>query len=80
MTRRQRAQVVELLRCAADLHVTDGMYGGLWSAGVHLDLSHSPLWNVAYAARRAAYNEIGGETYFDSCLLAAQRVEEGWEP
>jgi hypothetical protein len=76
VTRKERAQVVELLRCAADLHVIDGQFGGLWSAGVHLEMSHSPLWNIAYAARRDAYNEIGGETYLESCLLAAQRVED----
>jgi len=76
----ERAQVVELLRCAADLHITDGQFGGLWSAGTHLDLSHSYLWNLAYQARRDAYNEIGGETYLDSCLLSAARIEEGSYP
>lgn len=76
MTKRQRAQVVELLRCAADLHVGDSDTG-LAHATDALEADH--LWKLALEARVAARSD-GPTEYLHTCLEAAARVEEGSYP
>jgi hypothetical protein len=86
MTKRQRAQVVELLRCAADLWQR-GM-GGIGAAEVAFvgEQAARPIWKIACRAWESASNSIHPETRFagwsygDVCLLAAARVEEGSYP
>lgn len=77
MTKRERAQVVELLRCAAD--------GGTLSPWP--PIPNTIEW-LAWEAKRAinadeslTYNQRwGGRTYQWRLLEAAQRVEEGTWP
>jgi hypothetical protein len=73
---RTREQVVELLRCAADLCALDHDQG-LGRACELLDAKDH--WDLAYDARIAA--KCSGPTeYLYTCLEAAQRVEEGSYP
>lgn len=92
MSPRQRAQVVVLLRCAADFSRTgwgwpppiceaDAALGGTGSIN-----RPGPL---AVIAMQAAADVIGGyavgcagdsHAIADVCLEAAQRVEDGWTP
>jgi hypothetical protein len=76
MTARQRAQVVELLRCAADLNVLNPDHG-IAQATEALDSDEA--WQPAYNARQAARND-GPTEYRHTCLEAAIRIEQGWEP
>lgn len=78
MTKRQRAQVVELLRCAADCK-------SLAIADV-IPRPGTLAW-VAWEAKRATQAECrlysidtDDERYRWLLLEAAQRVEEGWTP
>lgn len=73
MTKKQREQVVELLRCAAD---------GEKSLREMEDALDAPrkLTMIALHAWDVAYRELESHEYRRSCLLAAQRVEEGWTP
>ena len=75
MTRKQRAQVVELLRCAAD----------------YVDRSCIPIWNAAHAtsegaieAHRTALDALDAVRDLTNrkfrILEAAARVEEGSYP
>ena len=73
MSKAQRAQVVELLRCAADLHFDSR--GGLTSIG-H---DEPEAWTEAYLARNAVLDDIPLPG-FDALLEAAARVEEGSYP
>ena len=86
MTKKQREQVVELLRCAAD---DDGYESilGLSDARRHLDHQWgSDIERIAWMARVAAFDaedqfaDIEDEEYRYRLLEAAQRVEEGWTP
>ena len=76
MTRRERAQVVELLRCAADRR-------SLSVADVH-PVQGTLGW-IAWEAKRALqpsfrYPAPLTEAYRELLLEAAARVEEGWTP
>lgn len=91
MTKKQRAQVVELLRCAADDDVNGtaaglvGMFGAVyetlsscrveWLAWKILDAV--PIPAKAYERPMAGCRD---EVYRARLLEAAQRVEEGWTP
>lgn len=95
MTKRQRAQVVELLRCAADLAVCGDRCSALDSAARHLELQMLPSlcpplrdghWSELIRSPGPIRDsidhrwEICGPGY-EFCLLeAAQRVEEGSWP
>lgn len=81
MTPKQRADVVELLRCAADCWHTIGCgIGGAW----HLLQCDGEIHDAAVkawdmTARNHEYpTVIRGYTYADMCLEAAARVEEGY--
>lgn len=82
MTKKQRAQVAKLLRCAADYY-DHGFFGcngiGTASSGLGLDDPHDPIWETAVQARRDADRD-GSADYAISCLKAAARVEEGLWP
>jgi hypothetical protein len=83
VTRKERAQVVELLRCAHDVAGIgraaewlgyDLLVDGAWS---------EPVWQRAVYAWEstsdlifAAKGTLSGVTYEDVCLEAAQRVED----
>jgi hypothetical protein len=74
MTSKQREQVVELLRCGADI-------SNIFSASIALDTPPS-LLDLAYDAHdrveRDVYLDVPGEdVYWFACLEAAQRIEEG---
>lgn len=88
MTKRQRAQVVELLRCAADSD-TDvngeprGMAIALWTDGHWFGQSYMRLHKVMHDAWYAAAKDLGiewpnrnHEVYRLELLEAAQRVED----
>ena len=80
MTRAERAAVVELLRCAADLWNVNG--NGIGVASVFLE-SGNMRWCCAVEAWDATAGNgegLAGWTYADVCLEAAQRVEEGSWP
>lgn len=80
MTKKQREQVVELLRCAADVQ-------GIGNAASALDLIDGPFWGAAIKAWESTADVItekrghmSGISYEDICLEAAARVEEGQWP
>lgn len=89
MTKRQRAQVVELLRCAADVCLADSSHG-LYSVA-HL-MGHDTwdtvtvtggsalVWNMARRARNHVHGNGYWWGYWHECLEAAARVEEGTWP
>ena len=83
MTRRQREQVVELLRCAADL-ARFSYAEGIHTAAYELDMLIPPagtkLKEMAIRARREVNVDMGFGPYEDSCLEAAARIEEGSWP
>ena len=70
MTKSQRAQVVELLRCAVDVR----SLGAAKTAGEFSDKT----WTLACKARTAVSVEFGPGVlpYHLQCLEAAARVEE----
>lgn len=74
LTAKQRAEVVELLRCAADAN----------SLGVAAEcLLEDPIsepWEWARHARQAVNRELRALDYSTQCLEAAARVEEGSWP
>jgi hypothetical protein len=87
MTKRQRAQVVELLRCAADVCAIDSGHG-LYSVAHLLGFD---TWDSAFAKGNnalayvwdqacQALNHVHADGYWHECLEAAQRVEEGTWP
>lgn len=80
MTKKQRAQVVELLRCAHEAR-------GIGNAAEFLGLYRGPAWGAAINAWEAtadaiteARGNLAGVTYEDVCLEAAASVEEGSWP
>lgn len=96
MTKKQRAQVVELLRCAADLAVMGDRESPLGTAARELDSAIMPFlrlrdghWSELlrgngpvqdYPQRTPDTRLICG-TGYEFCLLeAAQRVEDGEWP
>jgi hypothetical protein len=69
MTKKQREQVVEMLRCAADGETP------LRTIEVDLDVPRE-LTMIALRVWDKAYRLLKPHEYRRSCLLAAQRVEE----
>ena len=86
MAKRQREQVVELLRCAAD--VGRNSNEGLYSVAGYLDLGtwntknykDPTVWCIACDARNAVFAKGLWCGYWHECLEAAARVEEGSWP
>ena len=88
MTKRQRAQVVELLRCAADTRVDgiglNGMFDGeRWASDSKLTTEIA--WDAVLSVQEGfngVRRVIGviDERYRYELLEAAQRVEEGSWP
>lgn len=81
MTKRQRAQVVKLLRCAADNRMAgDPGLNGMFGDGIeqHGEI-HDAAWS-ALTSSRGRYESLGDdgtdENYRHELLEAAQRVEE----
>lgn len=87
MSKTQRAQVVELLRCAADLGMS-GVVAPLSEAIARVGTRTSPLEYVADNAVDAVAKELeipwwdrdGWSDYASHCLEAALRVELGEWP
>lgn len=75
LTKRQRAQVVELLRCAADRAWL------LFDTKQYIGCAESTLRHAVVARRRARealkLYDAYGAAYATTCLEAAQLVEEG---
>ncbi len=85
MTKRQRAQVVELLRCGAhDWNCRGGGTGtaasalGLFNTLIHI--AAVKAWNDTCDLIACTPLGLAGITFADTCLEAAQRVEEGTWP
>lgn len=84
MSKRQRAQVVELLRCAADNSMRF-QWSGLYSTAIELGLltpwrrlaSGVVAWRKATQARQAVHGEGDWLGYGHELLEAALRVEQG---
>jgi hypothetical protein len=78
MTRRQRAQVVELLRCAADRCDPFDTALGFASTAYAVGTSHE----VRYLTCDALVETVGdrGNDWQAACLEAALRVEQGEWP
>jgi hypothetical protein len=83
ITSRRRAQIVELLRCAADV---DSIAVAFWYlTGVNVDDvndRHHLVWDLAVQARIGITNDDyrAWVEYRLSCLEAAKRVEDGEWP
>ena len=73
MTKKQRAAVVELLRCAA------GLDGYIRTAAGKLN-EQDVYVIIAAASASVEVSLRDGKTRQERCLLAAQRIEEGWTP
>lgn len=73
MTKRERAQVVELLRCAADNEDSLRDIEADCDCPRRLTMEALRAWDVAY-------RDVNPGEYRRSCLEAAQRVEEGTWP
>lgn len=85
LTKQQRADVVELLRCAADLCNVDSSHGlysvaqflGLDTWDTFLATEESTLvWRAACDARNHVHAIGYWWGYWHECLEAAQRVED----
>lgn len=87
MTKRERAQVVELLRCAADQRADGIGLNGMFDGAVSLraaDQTIALAWNVLISVQRGHLIRtvvgIVDEWYRAELLEAAARVEEGSWP
>jgi hypothetical protein len=78
MTKKQRAQVVELLRCAADIRITGTMIPRARAA--YLLGTPERTQRLAEDAWTAVLNDVGMSLYQYELLEAAARVEEGSWP
>lgn len=81
MNKRERAQVVELLRCAADSSISYQGINGIVLASMDLDSSVN-MTRVVGAAYNALVpgQALTYEDYRARLLEAAQRVEDGVWP
>lgn len=83
ITKAQRAQVVELLRCAAELAVVEHPMGELFGHAPVAAKFTGASASVRAFAELAAMNAMGGssapdrDTFIANVLEAAARVEEG---
>lgn len=86
MTRKQRAQVVELLRCAAELAVVEHPIGELFGHAPAASKFTGATPSVRAFAELAAKDSMGGssapdrDTFIANVLEAALRVEMGLWP
>jgi hypothetical protein len=87
MTRRERAQVVELLRCAADCRPDNVGLNGMFDTACWLDLEghwQDKAWQAinAVPTHSTVFQVVGtvDEEYRRVLLEAAARVEEGTWP
>jgi hypothetical protein len=89
MTKRERAQVVELLRCTADVCSIDSSQGlytvahrcgfDTWDTAAVTGGSMR-VWEFACYARNHVHQNGYWFGYWHECLEAAARVEEGSWP
>ena len=86
MTKRQRAQVVELLRCAADEHRSGIGLNGMFGPDAELK-TQKAAWCAIDAVHKAGHRDVpvpsdarADENYRHVLLEAAARVEEGSYP
>lgn len=84
MTNEEREQVVELLRCAADVgglgKAYERAYGvAMLQVNPKTRRERHPVWWLAMKAR-TDLNDGRWTRYADTCLEAAARVEEGSWP
>lgn len=88
LTKRQRAEVVELLRCAADRCAIDSSHG-LYSVAQLIGYAtwteravggDPAVWHFACEARNFVHQDGYWFGYWHECLEAAMRVEEGTWP
>lgn len=80
MKQRERQQLVEILRCAADPGSPYALFEVAMVRGYPLELA-----DVAYTLRKHAiasggYVDHGPDAYIATCLEAALQVEEGSWP
>lgn len=87
MTRREREQVVELLRCAADDNAERGGLNGMFDSASDLGVGsrlHTEAWNALMDVQPVAEEPRAlrpvDERYRRELLEAAARVEEGSWP
>lgn len=86
LTKKQREQVVELLRCAADWPRDQEQVNGIALTVGSLDLEgQDDVVNAAFRARGSVKTamddfELSEADYRDKLLEAAMRVEEGSWP
>lgn len=90
MTKQQREQVVELLRCAADNEPDDSRLVGMFDAEWHLETKngeYGAAWRALEQVRWAPSDKLMrvtvspiDERYRYRLLEAAQRVEDGEWP
>lgn len=89
MTKKQRDEVVELLRCAADLLLSGPERWqslALYRAAAELDVAHGGyVFKMAFAAADSPSISVPRGIPFSLALgfvtlEAAARVEEGWTP
>jgi hypothetical protein len=81
MTKKERAQVVELLRCAADC--CGRRFKGEWSGPFHIaarSFSTATYWAAWRARDGIKRSRLTTEQYRRGLLEAAARVEEGSYP
>lgn len=86
LSKSQRAQVVELLRCAAELAVVEHPFGELFGHAPAASKFTGASASVRAFAELAATNAMGGssapdrDTFIANVLEAALRVELGEWP
>lgn len=86
LSRDERDQVVELLRCAVDGNGIAGTFEALYgidTTGAHYQpggRSNYPIWDTAVLAWEAVAAELASTDYDMTCLEVAQRIEEGSWP
>lgn len=87
MTKRQRSQVVELLRCAADERADGIGLNGMWDAERELGIAKPTAdraWDALHSTPPSTLHRVVvgrvDEDYRADLLEAAARVEEGSWP
>jgi hypothetical protein len=84
MTRKQRAQVVELLRCGADVENFESSNLYEVACRLHmrpyLSFADTKVVHAAHQRTFVIWGEVNSYTWRDAMLEAAQRLEEGSLP